>query len=653
MNIRYNTFILFMFSIFMLSCVSETNIELASPDGNTSLSGDLELSSAPVASPVTAVDAFSYMESNITLNYTSTGDATSCSVNDLTNVIETSGCYCTAGVCTVGITSNLSYIGAASFNYTVTVNSVESNSATVNYAVVDPINPNLIDPKYITATPDSVDKVSLFWVPGETSLGTYQISWVNGTTPPASCLEGNVITAANIIGESHQLTGITNPSQDTAFRICVVDNDGKMSVGTTVVQKTLPTCDYTVSVSETFLDFQTRLDASTDLNTDGKIAICLDDGVSVFTNNAGEGGEIVINTSDVYIYANRSSTASFDNHRTDTTSSAETAVFYLRAADNLSIANITLTTDGDEGYGFHTWSTARVLPGYDEISNLTVSTLGFKGKGILGSSRDINSIKDFKFTAAGASSVGVSSNGALLHVSKFTMNIAGNCSGGCALGFDIGGHDEHNIYWGSINTPLGKALYLWNASVENYSGVDMIGSGSSMAVRLNSFITNATDLYLETHGDWSSSLAVDQGNSYIGKLEDVTILKNGNGNSAVHIDDGSYINHMKNVQIRRNALSNTGTAQGFYIHDTSWVNTANVSDIELCSEVGATAWEDYAVPSEGLIDSNSSSPVSHVPYVPVTTLGAQTFPFDILNGSGAQGGAVAGKNIIIGGICSN
>lgn len=529
-----------------------------------------------------------------------------------------------------------------------------NDPSAVSSEVINPINDTLINPKHITATSDSTSKISLFWLAGESSLSDYQISWATGTTPPSTCLTGNIITSSSITGETYQLTGITTPYQDIAFRVCVIDSDGKLSEGSTVVQKTFPTCDNIVSANETFTDFQTRIDAASDMNADGKVAICIDDGVSITTNNSGEGGQIEINTSNVYIYADRSSTVSFENNRIDTTSPTNNSIFYLRAADNFSIANISLTTDGDYGHCIHTWSTARVPSAYNEISNIQFSTTGYYARGLVTSSRDTDSIKDITFTSTGINSRAIDSAGIVSDIRKFTINAANICNGGCAMGFGFTSFKTRNVYWGSITAPQAVGINLYDSSIENLVDVNIVTDRTPISIRLNAFITNATDLYLESNGDWTgSALSLGQAGAYITKLENVVIVKNGKGNTALYITNDSYIDSMKNIQIRRNAAAITGTAQAIYINDTGWVNTANVSNIEVCSETGSIAWEDYSTTSRGLLDGSSASPAAHVPYVAATTLGAQTFPFDVLNGSGAQSGAITDKNIILGGTCSN
>jgi hypothetical protein len=94
--------------------------------------------SAPLVSNATPTNGTEDTESIITLSYTDAdGDiASSCSVTNLSNITITSPCSCDgADVCTVGTTGTLNFNGAASFNYSVTANSVTSSLALISYTI--------------------------------------------------------------------------------------------------------------------------------------------------------------------------------------------------------------------------------------------------------------------------------------------------------------------------------------------------------------------------------------------------------------------------------------------------------------------------------------------------------------------------------------
>lgn len=95
--------------------------------------------SAPSVADLTTDDEFQMIEKIYTLNYTDTqGDlATTCTASNLTNVTQTGPCTCNGlGICTVGMRGNADAIGGlASFDYTVTANGFESNSATISFTI--------------------------------------------------------------------------------------------------------------------------------------------------------------------------------------------------------------------------------------------------------------------------------------------------------------------------------------------------------------------------------------------------------------------------------------------------------------------------------------------------------------------------------------
>lgn len=100
------------------------------------------LDDAPVSAAITPPAFDQNAQSIITLSYTDPDNdkATTCSVSALTNVTETQACACDAGgICTVGVTGTLNYSGAAAFNYTVTANSVVSNSSAASLTI-NPLN---------------------------------------------------------------------------------------------------------------------------------------------------------------------------------------------------------------------------------------------------------------------------------------------------------------------------------------------------------------------------------------------------------------------------------------------------------------------------------------------------------------------------------
>lgn len=101
---------------------------------------------APVASNLTPSALDLSVQRIVTLSYTDIeGDAaTSCSISGLSNLSVTSACSCSAGTCTVGVTSSTYVDGTAAFNYRVRSNGLFSNVASVALTVNPPtFNPIL------------------------------------------------------------------------------------------------------------------------------------------------------------------------------------------------------------------------------------------------------------------------------------------------------------------------------------------------------------------------------------------------------------------------------------------------------------------------------------------------------------------------------
>jgi hypothetical protein len=91
----------------------------------------------PVAANITPSSFPTNTQSIMTLSYTDAeGDqATTCSISGQSNVVVSRACACAAGVCTVGITSNLNFIGVGKFNYIVNAAGQDSNSATSTFTI--------------------------------------------------------------------------------------------------------------------------------------------------------------------------------------------------------------------------------------------------------------------------------------------------------------------------------------------------------------------------------------------------------------------------------------------------------------------------------------------------------------------------------------
>ena len=120
----------FIFFGLFLSCERET-LEL---DKKDSIS---EQSSSLTSTDLNPSNGYKNIEKTITLSYSSSTSeqATSCDITNLSNITETTPCSCSVGVCTVGVTGTSDFMGPASFSYTVSVGGSFSNSANASFTI--------------------------------------------------------------------------------------------------------------------------------------------------------------------------------------------------------------------------------------------------------------------------------------------------------------------------------------------------------------------------------------------------------------------------------------------------------------------------------------------------------------------------------------
>jgi hypothetical protein len=153
------------------------------------------LDDAPVTTAISPVSFKYNTQSIITLAYTDPdGDlATTCSLSGLTNVTVTSACFCSvAGVCKVGVTGTNNFIGSASFNYTVTANSVASNSSAASFDITgDPPVANNITPPNVVS--DTATIITLSYTDAQNDQATTcTVSSLRNIVPtlPCACASG-------------------------------------------------------------------------------------------------------------------------------------------------------------------------------------------------------------------------------------------------------------------------------------------------------------------------------------------------------------------------------------------------------------------------------------------------------------------------------
>ncbi|HXH31251.1 MAG TPA: tandem-95 repeat protein [Bacteriovoracaceae bacterium] len=195
----------------------------------------------PVAANITPSAFNEDTQSVITLAYSDVdGDtASSCLVSNLTNVTQTQGCSCAAGICTVGVTGTpLNFNGAASFDFTVTANgqtSVAASAALTISAVDDnPVAINLT-PAAFNEDVQSIINLSYTDVEGDQATTCTVSNLSNATvTQACSCLlgscsvgvTGNPLNYNGIASFDYTVTatGLTSNTATSSLTISAVDD---------------------------------------------------------------------------------------------------------------------------------------------------------------------------------------------------------------------------------------------------------------------------------------------------------------------------------------------------------------------------------------------------------------------------------------------
>lgn len=125
-------------AVFSASAIGEGSISIESGSLSKVVSIEVRaaLNTAPVANDLSVSNFYRGIEETISLNYSDTDSdlATSCSSSNLINLVVTEACSCDgSGLCTIKLKALSA--GAASFDYWVNANSLDSNTAKVNITV--------------------------------------------------------------------------------------------------------------------------------------------------------------------------------------------------------------------------------------------------------------------------------------------------------------------------------------------------------------------------------------------------------------------------------------------------------------------------------------------------------------------------------------
>lgn len=122
-------------------------------------------------------------------------------------------------------------------SFNMSLRNVEDVYPTSSPPALPALPPN---PTGLTATPNSAAAITLSWSSGGGSTVDYRLSYQLGSTAPANCSSGTIVSQTSVNGTSHQVTGLSENTQ-YSFRVCAINGNTApdVSSGITVSAKTL------------------------------------------------------------------------------------------------------------------------------------------------------------------------------------------------------------------------------------------------------------------------------------------------------------------------------------------------------------------------------------------------------------------------------
>jgi hypothetical protein len=418
----------------------------------------------------------------------------------------------------------------------------------------------------------------------------------------------------------------------------------------------LPTCDQTVDADETFVAFQARIDAALDANGDGRRTICIADGVEVATRSAAEGGSLTLSGLGDFttLCARRGEDARITNYRTDATGFPTMSALRVWQGEQAQLANLRLEAFGQNGECIDGQLSDGSV-GFIEIANIDCAIHGTDADALNFTARPTGAIKDIRITVDGTASKALVFGGAnqtVADFARFTINLATDCSNsGCAFDLDAGA-DFGRVRWGTITGTLSNG-YVWDQAGAHVGALEDV----VIAFGRPGFRLDAASIDELSRLDLSAGSGIAmwlRNGASLGLLVDSRVGVTGAATEGVRLETGSSIGTLRDVRLEKTASATAASATALVIADDAWVVSSLVARVTVCTAAGASSlWEGHPTsPGHGLLKSPAGVlPVAHAAFVAGTVLGAQTFPFDRLDGSGAQGGAVAAQEIVLGGLC--
>jgi len=194
---NYNGAASFSYTVFANSVTSNTATVNFTIDA---------IDDAPVAVNLTPANGNEEVLETITLSYTDveTDLATTCNVSNLSDISITNICTCTTGTCTVGVTGDLNYYGAISFDYTVTANGLISNTATMNMNLTNvPDLPQVSDILPADGTEDIQNLITLPYTDGDLDAASLcVVSSLSNITETYPCFCSAGVCKTGVTGTS-------------------------------------------------------------------------------------------------------------------------------------------------------------------------------------------------------------------------------------------------------------------------------------------------------------------------------------------------------------------------------------------------------------------------------------------------------------------
>ena len=203
------------------SAPNSGNSEVADSSGSNPSSGSGSVAENPpeesppeestniVAENINNLTLYRELEQTVTLTY-SGGTADQCFISAPVNLSETSACSCVAGVCTVGITGDALFTGAASFSFYLAESGLNSELATASVNILEVGGPfpgdvyDNLNPKNFTNNFGSYNWSGDWQESGESDGATSGVVQIanKGVPGPNQCQAGNCIVIGSNIGDT-------------------------------------------------------------------------------------------------------------------------------------------------------------------------------------------------------------------------------------------------------------------------------------------------------------------------------------------------------------------------------------------------------------------------------------------------------------------